>query len=138
MTLKITTMRLDIYDELPSGMKEYLSSYGWHFSKRMFEYAVSNMYSDKSGLKPYTKEEVDNLLAKYNIVIKNKSGYDYVYIANMCKFDFLSSSVPNEMYLAKYVRDVIDDVDGYPELPFTRYYADCIGKGMPIDWEDMI
>jgi hypothetical protein len=32
----------------------------------------------------------------------------------------------------------VDDPDGYPELPFTRFYADCIGTGTPIDWEDVI
>lgn len=26
--------RLDTYDRLPSGMKEYLSQYGWQFLKK--------------------------------------------------------------------------------------------------------
>ena len=34
-------MRLDMYDEFPSGMKAYLSQYGWHFSKAMCDFAVS-------------------------------------------------------------------------------------------------
>lgn len=28
-------MRLDARDTFPSGMEEYLSNYGWHFSKKM-------------------------------------------------------------------------------------------------------
>ena len=29
--------RLDSRDKLPSGMEEYLSAYGWHFSKKLCE-----------------------------------------------------------------------------------------------------
>ena len=130
-------MRLDSYDKLPSGMDEYLSNYGWHFSKKMCEYAVSNMYNDKN-TRPYTKEEVDALLAKNGITLKHKNGYDYVFAANMAKFDYLGSSIPNEIYLAKFIKDYVDDPDGYDGLPFTRYYADCIGSGRAIIWEDMI
>lgn len=32
-----------MYDEFPSGMKAYLSQYGWHFSKAMCDFAVSMM-----------------------------------------------------------------------------------------------
>lgn len=28
-------MRLDVRDKFPSGMEEYLATYGWHFSKKM-------------------------------------------------------------------------------------------------------
>ena len=52
--------------------------------------------------------------------------------------DFLNSSLPDEEHLIKYVKDYVDDPDGYPELPFTRFYADIIGKGIPVIWEDMI
>ena len=37
-----------------------------------------------------------------------------------------------------FVRDYIDDSDGYDGLPFTRFLADCIGRGKPVIWEDMI
>ena len=35
--------RLDTYSKMPSGMKEYLEAYGWHFSKRMCEWATGKM-----------------------------------------------------------------------------------------------
>ena len=56
----------------------------------------------------------------------------------MCKADYLGSSVPDEQHLALFVKDYVDDPDGYPELPFTRFYGDCIGTGTPIPWEDVI
>ena len=132
-------MRLDDREEFPTGLEKYLSMYGWHFSKKLYNFAVSNMRKD-SGEKitPITKEALDLLLAKNDIELDNKFGYDYVFVANMCKADYLGSSVPDEAHLAKFVKDYCDDPDGYSELPMTRFYADTIGKGIPIIWEDML
>ena len=132
-------MRLDDREEFPMGLEKYLSMYGWHFSKKLCNFAVSNMRKD-SGEKiaPITKEALDLLLAKNSIELDNKFGYDYVFVANMCKADYLGSSVPDETHLAKFVKDYCDDYDGYSELPMTRFYADTIGKGIPIIWEDML
>ena len=137
-------MRLDNYGAYPSGMKEYLSIYGWHFSKKMCEWAVSRMYKDGEDNKPeqaipnYTRERVDLLLKRFNLKLEKNKGYDDVYVANMCKFDFLGSSIDNEMKLAQFIKDYIDDADAYEGMPFTRFYADCIGSGTPIIWEDML
>lgn len=137
-------MRLDSYDIYPSGMREYLSTYGWHFSKKMCEWAVSRMYKDGEENKPeqaipnYTRERVDLLLKRFNLKLEKNKGYDDVYVANMCKFDFLGSSIDNEMKLAQFIKDYIDDADAYEGMPFTRFYADCIGSGTPIIWEDML
>lgn len=134
-------MRLDYKETFPSGMEEYLGFYGWHFSKKMCEWASSKMYKvDKDGKKvpiePYTKDSFVNLIKVYGV--KVPFSYDALYIANMCKADFLGESVKDEEALLKYVKGVITDPDGYDGLPFTRFYADCIGSGTPIDWEDMI
>lgn len=133
-------MRLDDRTKFPSGMEEYLGYYGWHFSKAMCEWAVSRMYkngpSGKQSIAPYTKEHLEELMNRYGIKFKNS--YDAVYIANMCSADFLGKSVPDETHLLEYVKDVVEDADGYEGMPFTRFYADCIGSGTPIDWEDML
>lgn len=92
----------------------------------------------KIKLTPYRKEQVDELLLKYNVNLNNKYGYDYVFAANMCKSDYLNSSISDEAHLALFIKDYVDDKDGYPELPFTRFYADCIGTGNPIPWEDLL
>jgi hypothetical protein len=131
-------MRLDNYETFPAGMQEYLRNYGWHFSKRMCQWAVSNM-TDRNGnkVRAYDKTKVENMLAVSNIQLKNDKGYDKVFVANMAQADFLGNSLMNEMQVARYVKDYIDDPDGYDGLPFTRFYADCIGSGTPIEWEDM-
>lgn len=138
------TMRLDTYSKLPSGMKEYLEAYGWHFSKKMCEWAVSKMRvkEDASGktkkLDAVKKDEVEEMLKKYNVKLENDAGYDAVYVANMAKADFFKSSIADEQHLVMFIKDYIDDVDAYPGMPFTRFYADCIGSGTPIIWEDLM
>lgn len=123
-------------------MEEYLSAYGWHFSKRMCEWASSRMYKEvnnkKEYIEPFTREKLDNLLKAYNIKLEHVKGYDDVYIANMCKADFYGSSIKDDPALVLYVKDVIDDPDGYEGMPFTRFYADCIGSGTPIPWDDVL
>ena len=42
-------MRLDARSTFPKGMEEYLQYYGWHFSKRMEEWAASKMYKEING-----------------------------------------------------------------------------------------
>ena len=60
--------------------------------------------------------------------------YDAVFVANMCKADYLGSSVPDGLHLCLYVKDVIDDVDGYDGIAFNRWYADMCRKGIQVDW----
>lgn len=108
----------------------------------MCEWACSKMKREVNSkltkIQPYTKESLDELLKKYVISLENDSGYDSVYVANMCKADYLNSSVIDEPHLAKFVKDTIDDPDGYDGMVFTRFYADCVGSGTPIIWENMI
>lgn len=56
----------------------------------------------------------------------------------MCRADYLGSSITDEGHVAMFIKDYVDDPDGYDGLPFTRFYADCIGSGKPIMWEDML
>ena len=130
------------YDEIPEGMKYYINNYGYHFNKKLCEEAVSRMYKEVNGkkeyLKPYTKEQVEEMLEAYGIKLKRKKLYDHVYVANMCAADFLGKSVPTEEHLAKYVKDVIDDADAEEGYVFNRFYADCVFMDSPIEWEDMV
>ena len=131
--------RLDYYDILPEGMDAYLSHYGWHFSKKMCEWAVSNM-RDRGG-KPVvmkTKEQVERILATFGVQLENDNGYDKVFVMHMGISDYLGGSIPDEAHLARYVKEVLDDRDGYDGIAFSRFFADCNGKGVPIIWEDMI
>lgn len=123
----------------PSGYAEYMATYGGHFSKKMCEWAVGMMKDSKGKtIEPMSKEKVESLLTDNEVKIANDKGYDKVYVANMCKADFLGSSVVDNGRLALYVKDLLDDPDGYDELVFNRFLMDCMGKGIPIMWEDML
>lgn len=133
--------RTGSYDEIPEAMKHYINQYGCHFNKKLSDEAARRMYSITTGrkerIKPYTKEQVDNLLRTYGIELQRGKLYDHVYVANMCVADFLGKSISDEKHLALYIKDVIDDVDATDGYVFNRFYADSMFMNNPIEWEDM-
>jgi hypothetical protein len=139
-----TKQALDIYDDMPKDMRRYLSHYGWHFSQKACEWAVSLMRKENPSTKklekitPYTKEQVDELLKKYNVNIEDKGGYDYIFAANMCKADYLRSSIPDEAHLALYIKDVIDDPDAGDGVTMRRWYATMVANGEMVDWSEIM
>lgn len=135
--------RLDSIDYFPSGMEEYLNTYGWHFNKKLCDYAVAKMkishspgQSDK--LKASIRDEVEAVLKKYGVEIADYHEYDAVYVFNMAKADYYGSSLGDELHLALFVKDYLEDKDGYDEIAMTRYYADCIARGEMPSWDDCI
>lgn len=128
------------YDIKPEAMVNYLRYNGPHFNKKLLDFAVSKMTKENEvPIQPLTKETVDIKLKNTGVNLKNNQLYDYVFVANMCKADYLGSSVPNDdTHLALYIKDVIEDPDGYDGLPFNRWYADMCRKGIAINWEEMI
>lgn len=137
--MKRSRNSLDSYDIIPEDMHAYLSNYGKHFSKKMYEWAVSMMYkADKSTITPITREVFEAKLKQYNVQLENDVLYDGMYVYCMATADFLGSSIPNEVHLLRYVKDYIDDPDAVDGFVFNRFYADCCLKGEPINWEEMI
>ena len=137
-------MPLDIYDDMPRDMRIYLSHYGWHFNKQACEFAVSLMKRKNpttgklEKIEAYTKEQVDEMLKKYNVAIEDKSNYDYVYVANMCKADYLKSSIIDDQHLALYVKDTIDDPDAGDGVTMRRWYATMVANGEMVEWSEML
>lgn len=134
---------LDIHDDMPEGMRRYISNFGWHFNKKAYEYATKLMRKRnpktnmEERVKAYTKEEVDAMLMTYNVELKRKIMYDYVFVATMCRADYLGSSIEDEEHLVKYIKDTVDDVDASDETTFRRWVATMIGNGSPIDWYEI-
>lgn len=130
------------YDVIPEGLKRYINNYGCHFNKKLAKEAASRMYkydgNDKVYIKPYTKDDVDKMLDMYGVHISRNKLYDAVYVANMCKADFLGSSIKSEEDLCHYIKDVLDDADAIDGYVFNRFYADTIFMNNPIEWDDMI
>lgn len=135
---------IDIYDDYrPKAMKAYLAHFGWNFSKKAFEYAVGEMYkTNASGkrerIEPISKEKTYEVLKKYNITLENDKGYNATYVLNMAMSDYYKSSITDEQHLALFVKDYIDDPDNKGGQPFRKWYASEIGKGNPVEWEDLL
>lgn len=144
--MKRNGLPLDLYElfVMPKEQMAYLSKYSWHFNKDAYEFAASKMYKwnnqsmKKEKVPMYKKEDIDALLKKYNVEIENKGGYDYVYIAQMCKADFLGSSITDEHHLALFVKDYCDDADQNDGFILRRWIADMTGGGEFIDWLSFI
>lgn len=136
--------RLDMYERMPSGMEEFLSTYGWHFSKKLCEWAVKRMKRKdlRTGqhvpVEMTKKEDLDNLFRRYGVDPTEFTAYDAMYVYHMAKADYFGSSIVEEQRLVMFVKDYLTDPDGYDEVAMTRFYADCIGKGEMPDWEDCI
>lgn len=132
--------RMDIYEDIPAGMRRYLTQYGWHFSKKLAEYATAaqRMKNADGSSHHWTQEQVEEKLTQNGLVIEKAKGYDCMYVANMAYSDFYPKPLSTEAQILQYVKNYIDDPDGYDGIALTRYYADSIGKGTPFMWEEMI
>lgn len=134
---------LDFWDDMPRDMKKYLKNYGYHFNKKIYEFAVEHMFrkkkdGSKERIEPSEKDKVDELLKKHNITLENNVMYDAAYVYSMAIADFFGKSLPNEQYVAMWVRDKIDDVDQPDGYIFNEWYAKMCYAGIPIDWTEFV
>lgn len=134
---------LDLYIPRPEEMTAYLSRHGWHFSKKAFTYATDRMRKKSADgkeekVKVMSYDEVEELLKRHNVILKNDNGYDKAYVAAMLKADCLGSSLEDEKHLALGVKDFLDDPDGSDEKAMRHWYSDMISLGVSIPWEEIL
>lgn len=135
---------LDVGAVRPRAMAQYLYNYGWHFTKKMCEYAVSLMRKKNpvnNQLEPVqmmTKEQVDDLLKRHNVKLQNDVGHDAVYVANYGKHKLMKETITDEQHLAMYVKNVIDDVDAVDGAVMRGWYGWMIAAGLMTDWLMML
>ena len=129
---------------LPEDMERYLSYYGYHFNKKLYEFAVEKMEKKdrqtgkKESVNPVDIDNLERGLKKYKVDVPSEDIYDAAYIASMVDADFWGSSIRDEEQMFLYIKDVLCDVDGYDGIVFCRFLADCSAKGMPIMWDRML
>ena len=72
-----------------TAFEEYTDQYGCHFSRKLYEWAVS-MMRDRNGnsTKPVEKEQVKEFLEAHGLTVKNDKGYDAAYVYHMAKADY--------------------------------------------------
>lgn len=119
----------------PSAKEMYIVEMGWHFNEKACQYAVQYLKDrNNKPIKPYSKEEVDELLKKQNVTLQNNKGWDYVYVANMAKSDMDGSPLADDKSIANYVKIVIDDVDAADGEIMGCWYVKMIFRHIPVDW----
>jgi hypothetical protein len=111
---------------------------GWHFNKSLCNFAISLMRKNGKKLDPISKENVDRLIEQYKIQLDNNVGYDYVFVANMCKADYFGSSITDDKHVALYIKDTIDDEDAADGTTMRRWYATMVANGVMVDWDDAL
>ncbi len=122
-----------------TAFEEYTEQYGMHFSKKLYEWAVSMMTARGGGkVQAMTKEQVAEKLRVNNVTLSNDKGHDAAYVWAMATADYMGSSITDENHLAKFVKDFIDDPDGYPTKAFDCFVMSCRAKGEPIFWDEMM
>ena len=125
--------------EITKHYRKYQRLYGPHFTKELCDFAVSLMSDTNGHITPITKSELEEKLRAQNIELQYNKMYDAVYVANMCKADYLGDAVPNNDYnLCMYVKKTIDDPDGYDGQPFNRWLSDIDGMHVPVDWSEFV
>jgi hypothetical protein len=123
-------------DWMQTPAKEmYLAEMGWHFNEKACEYAVQYLKDrNNKPIKPYSKEEVDDMLKKYNVTMEKNKGWDYVYVASMAKSDMDDSPLADEKSIASYIKIVIDDADAADGEIMGCWYTKMIFRRIPVDW----
>lgn len=134
----MTRTPLDTYDTIAPDMRAYLGSYGWHFNKKVYTFAVQQMKSTAGKQMPYTKEDVEAMLKTHGVELKNNVGYDAVYVASMCKADYYGSSIADDKHMALFIKDTIDDVDAADGNVMRKWYASMVGAGIPVEWAELL
>jgi hypothetical protein len=129
---------------MPEDMEKYLSYYGLHFNKKLYEFAAGMMKKKDrvtgrvSKVEPIEMEDLRSLLSRYNVEIEPTDLYDALYLATMVKADMYGSRIEDDIHMARYISDVICDPDGYEGIVLCRFIADCNAKGVGIFWDMML
>ena len=125
-----------MYDMYQTPAKEmYLAEMGWHFNEKACKYAVQYL-KDRNGkpIKPYSKEDVDDLLKRQNVTLDKNKGWDYVYVASMARSDMDGSPLADDKSIANYIKIVIDDADAADGEVMGCWYTKMIFRRNPVDW----
>ncbi|MBQ9637197.1 MAG: hypothetical protein IJV36_04775 [Prevotella sp.] len=135
--------KFNTLDLTPEAYREYKRRHGRHFTKGLCEFAVSLMKREDEqdqpkSIKAMSYREVDRLLNDFGVEVKNAREYDTVFVANMGMADYLADSIPDMEHLARYIKNVIDDPDGYDGIAFNRWFADMCVKRIEVPWEEVM
>lgn len=123
---------------------DYIDQYGWHFNKKMCDFAVSLMKKKTPSstkaekIDPWTKEQVEDFLKRNNVTLENNKLYDAVFVTNKARAIHYGNSIKDEAHLALHVKDCIDDINSCDETTFRAWLATLVGNDQYVEWNDML
>lgn len=132
------------YGKYPEGMLSYFRHFGFHFNKKACAEAIKGLRrlnpatAKAEPIEPTGKEEIEQILKKNGIVLKNNVMYDFVWVYNMLMSDYWQSAIDDEAHLCRAVKDMIDDPDQREGFIFNRWVCDRMFNGDPIEWSDIL
>lgn len=110
-------------------MSEYLSIYGWHFSKKMARFASDKFHNSMLLIE---RPVIEKIFARTK-ALQMAKGSDIEYLCNRVRTILPHISEKDMVNIvSKYVENT------YDTCAFTEFYADCLATGTPIIWEDML
>jgi hypothetical protein len=132
-------------------MKQYISetraiyedNYHGLFSKKLAEWAISNMKVEDATTKKMRPirsrglDEVMNILRNTGIEIPEKYCYTAWYLFNMAFADY-QKTLRNDEQRAMFVEETLFDPDGTPCNVLDCFVAKMCNAKEPIYWEDMM
>lgn len=126
----------DMEDYIQTPAKEmYLAENGWHFNKAACEYAIQYLKDNNNKpVKVVSKEDIDAIMKKHNVVLEKNKGWDYVYAYHMAVSDMSGSPLADEKSIVAYVKILIDDPDAGDGEVMACWYAKMLRRRNPVDW----
>ena len=132
-------------------MKHYISEsraiyedeYHGLFSKKLAEWAISNMKTEDAAtgvLKPITPRKLDDVkevLKEHKIVYPDAFCYTAWYLFNMAIADY-QKTCKNDEQRALFVDETLCDPDGMPENVLDCFVVKMRNAGVPIFWDDFL
>lgn len=119
-----------------SGYVEYVAKHGYHFTQELAEMVSGDMVNADGTQHRWDCHQM--LTALGNTMPQRATLGDMVYLANMAYADFYPNVLQNETRCIEYAKAVVNDMDGYDGMPFCRWTADVIGKGMSVEWNEFL
>jgi hypothetical protein len=132
-------------------MKNYISesraiyedNYHGLFSKKLAEWAISNMQVDDPAtktmkpLKQHSVDEMKDVLKSNKIDLPDEFCYTAWYLYNMTFADY-PKTITTDSQRAYYIEETLLDPDGMPENVLDCFVAKMRNAGKPIYWEDLM
>lgn len=119
---------------------EYIKEHGPHFSKKLAAHVLhgNRLKNIDDSNHRWTKEQVLDMMKKYNIEINNYCEYDIVVAMNMAYANYYPKVLNTEQSILEYVKACLDGPNSYDGILFSQWCAKMKRTGRFVDWEEMI